>query len=188
MWEHLARHGVPFRNYGEGFEFAGVDEDENERRTGAREVVNIPMSKVLYDNTCREFPIFNMNIPDQYRAHWFMQDFTKRGFWKEKKTEGGRRKIEANKPPATNHQLHPTLYQHRDLQRSWNRAESGERLSVCRVVDGGQRSGPGADCGVSVAYALLEEHGDFRHAGRCGRRTGSHRRAAQRSAMHQSVR
>jgi YVTN family beta-propeller protein len=77
MWEHLARFGVGFRNYGEGFEFPGVGEDEEESRTGAREVVNIPMSKVLYDNTCFDFPIFNMNIPDQYRAHWFQQDFEK---------------------------------------------------------------------------------------------------------------
>jgi len=76
MWEHLARYGVPFRNYGEGFEFAGVLEDENEAKTGAREVVNIPMPRVLYENTCREFPIFNMNIPDQYRADWFIKDFT----------------------------------------------------------------------------------------------------------------
>jgi YVTN family beta-propeller protein len=78
MWEHLARHGVLFRNYGEGFEFAGVNEGAKESRTGAREIVNIPMSAVLYENTCREFPIFNMNIPDQYRAYWFEQDFTKR--------------------------------------------------------------------------------------------------------------
>ena len=75
MWEHLARHGIPFRNYGEGFEFAGVDEGEGNGKTGAREVVNIPMSKVLYDNTCREFPIYNTNIPDQYRADWFIKDF-----------------------------------------------------------------------------------------------------------------
>jgi YVTN family beta-propeller protein len=74
MWEHLARHGIRFRNYGEGFEFPGVEEEEDEHPTGAREVVNIPMPKVLYDNTCREFPIFNMHIPDQYRAHWFMKD------------------------------------------------------------------------------------------------------------------
>ncbi len=78
LWDQLARHGVSFRNYGEGFEFAGVYEDEGEHKTGAREVVNIPMEKVLYDNTCREFPIFNMNIPDQYRAYWFEQDFNKR--------------------------------------------------------------------------------------------------------------
>lgn len=74
MWEHLAQHGVPFRNYGEGFEFAGVGEGADEWKAGAREVVNIPMSKVLFDQTCREFPIFNMNIPDQYRADWFIRD------------------------------------------------------------------------------------------------------------------
>ena len=78
MWEHLARNGIRFRNYGEGFEFPGVVEAEDTHPTGAREVVNIPMSKVLYDNTCREFPIFNMNIPDQYRAHWFMKDVESR--------------------------------------------------------------------------------------------------------------
>src|SRR6185369_13897086 len=70
-------HKIPFRNYGEGFEFAGVLEDEDEARTGAREVVNIPMPKPLYDNTCRDYPIFNMNIPDQFRADWFIDDFTK---------------------------------------------------------------------------------------------------------------
>jgi len=74
MWEHLARHGITFRNYGEGFEFPGVLEETGMHRTGGRQVVNIPMPKVLYDNTCRDYPIFNMNIPDQYRAHWFIQD------------------------------------------------------------------------------------------------------------------
>jgi YVTN family beta-propeller protein len=74
MWEHLARRRITFRNYGEGFEFPGVLTGEDEHPTGAREVVNIPMPKVLFDNTCFEFPIFNTNIPDQYRAHWFMKD------------------------------------------------------------------------------------------------------------------
>jgi YVTN family beta-propeller protein len=78
MWEHLSRNGIRFRNYGEGFEFPGVEEEQDEHPTGAREVVNIPMPKALYDNTCREFPIFNMHIPDQYRAHWFMKDVEER--------------------------------------------------------------------------------------------------------------
>lgn len=78
MWDHLGRFGVQFRNYGEGFEFPGVEEDEDESPTGAREVVNVPMPKILYDNTCFGFPIFNMNIPDQYRAHWFMKDVEER--------------------------------------------------------------------------------------------------------------
>jgi YVTN family beta-propeller protein len=76
MWDNLSRHNIPFRNYGEGFEFAGVGEDSQEQPTGARETVNIPMEKALFDNTCREFPNFNMNIPDQYRADWFIKDFT----------------------------------------------------------------------------------------------------------------
>jgi YVTN family beta-propeller protein len=77
MWEHLVRSGIRFRNYGEGFEFPGVGEEANEAPTGAREVINAPMPKVLFDNTCREFPNFNTNIPDQYRAHWFMNDVEK---------------------------------------------------------------------------------------------------------------
>lgn len=76
MWDHLARHKVSFRNYGEGFEFAGVGEDEDEENTGAREVINMPMPASLYNNTCRDFPIFNMNIPDMYRAELFAKDVT----------------------------------------------------------------------------------------------------------------
>ena len=78
MWEHLGRNHIRFRNYGEGFEFPGVMEDQDEHPTGAREVVNVPMPKVLFDNTDFGYPIFNMNIPDQYRAHWFMEDVEKR--------------------------------------------------------------------------------------------------------------
>ncbi len=78
MWDHLGRHRIRFRNYGEGFEFPGVEEEADEAPTGAREVVNVPMPKVLYDNTCFGYPIFNMNIPDQYRAHWFMKDVNHR--------------------------------------------------------------------------------------------------------------
>lgn len=78
MWEHLARRRIPFRNYGEGFEFPGVNEGTDTHKTGAREVVNVPMPKVLFDNTSFDFPIFNTNIPDQYRAHWFMKDVEER--------------------------------------------------------------------------------------------------------------
>ena len=77
LWEHLGRNNISFRNYGEGFEFAGVDEDEPFSRSGAGEVINFPMPKILYDNTCREFPIFNMNIPDIARVDWLKEDIQK---------------------------------------------------------------------------------------------------------------
>ncbi|MFB3895315.1 MAG: alkaline phosphatase family protein [bacterium] len=75
LWEHLEEHRIPFRNYGEGFEFAGISEAENTKPTGARLPVNIPMPDPLFENTCREYPTFNMNIPDQYRADRFIHEF-----------------------------------------------------------------------------------------------------------------
>jgi YVTN family beta-propeller protein len=74
LFDHLARNRIPFRNYGEGFEFAGVSEDAGAEPTGARESLNFPMTKPLWENTSRDFPIFNMNIPDQYRADQFLKD------------------------------------------------------------------------------------------------------------------
>jgi len=78
MWENLERGKVTMRNYGEGFEFAGVEEDEDEEKTGAREVTNIPMPASIYKNTSRDFPMFNMNIPDMYRTEWFAKEVKER--------------------------------------------------------------------------------------------------------------
>jgi YVTN family beta-propeller protein len=78
MWEHLARGGVRFRNYGEGFEFAGISEEAGEEPTGARLPVNVPMPAALFPATSRDFPGFNMNIPDQYRADVFLKDLRER--------------------------------------------------------------------------------------------------------------
>ncbi|MBM3726706.1 MAG: hypothetical protein FJW40_14945 [Acidobacteria bacterium] len=74
LWHHLERHGVSFRNFGEGFELAGVDEGTGLKPTGARYVTNVPMPDVLYRNTSREYPQYNMNIPDQYRASQFLKE------------------------------------------------------------------------------------------------------------------
>jgi YVTN family beta-propeller protein len=78
LWHHLERHGISFRNFGEGFELAGVVEDKNEEPTGARFLTNVPMPDPLYRNTSREYPGFNMNIPDQYRADRFMAEIGER--------------------------------------------------------------------------------------------------------------
>jgi YVTN family beta-propeller protein len=64
LFVHLDRHGKSFVNFGEGFEFALVDEDPGTEPTGIREHANIPMQKVLRDNTDHLFPQFNTAIPD----------------------------------------------------------------------------------------------------------------------------
>ena len=74
IWHHLDRHGISFRNYGEGFELAGVEEGPGEKPTGARFLTNVPMPDPLYRNTARDYPQFNMNIPDQYRAAQFIAE------------------------------------------------------------------------------------------------------------------
>jgi YVTN family beta-propeller protein len=78
IWHHLERNHVSFRNYGEGFELAGVAEEPGEKPTGARLLTNIPMPDPLYRNTSRDYPQFNMNIPDQYRAAQFTAEIERK--------------------------------------------------------------------------------------------------------------
>lgn len=75
LWEHLERHGIPFRNYGEGFELAGNDEAAPHLPTGALLPTNIPMPAALFRNTARAYPGFNMNVSDQYRFERFAEEF-----------------------------------------------------------------------------------------------------------------
>ncbi|MBK7597950.1 MAG: hypothetical protein IPJ07_05255 [Acidobacteria bacterium] len=75
VWEHLNRFRISFRNYGEGFELGGIEEEADYEPTGARFPVNYPMPQPLYQNTARDFPTFNMNISDQYRLQQFEKDF-----------------------------------------------------------------------------------------------------------------
>jgi YVTN family beta-propeller protein len=74
LWHHLDRNGVTFRNFGEGFELAGSDEGPGLEPTGARFLTNVPMLDPLYRNTSRNYPGYNMNIPDQYRATQFINE------------------------------------------------------------------------------------------------------------------
>ena len=78
IWHHFARHGVSFYNFGEGFELAGVDEGGDLEPTGARFLTNVPMPEPLYRNTSRQYPGFNMNIPDQYRASQFIHEIAEK--------------------------------------------------------------------------------------------------------------
>jgi len=75
LWEHLARHQVSFRNYGEGLDLPGSEDGEGLQPTGIREAVNVPMPKVLFDNTSRAYPTFNTSISDQYRLQQFQHEF-----------------------------------------------------------------------------------------------------------------
>ena len=78
IWEHLERNGITMRNWGEGFEMGGAAEWEDMEPTGVKIPLNIPLPKALFDNTSREFPTYNMNVPDKYRADQFIAEFNAR--------------------------------------------------------------------------------------------------------------
>jgi hypothetical protein len=64
IYLHLHRHGKSFINFGNGFEFAVIDEPYGAEPTGARQHVNVPMEKVVRDNSDHLFPTYNTHIPD----------------------------------------------------------------------------------------------------------------------------
>ncbi len=74
LWQHLERHNITFRNFGEGFELAGNDEGAGLSPTGARLFTNMPMPDALYRNTSRVYAGYNTNIPDQFRASQFISE------------------------------------------------------------------------------------------------------------------
>lgn len=74
IWHHLERNNISFRNFGEGFELAGAYEGPGAKPTGARFLTNVPMPDPLYRNSSRQYPQYNMNIPDQFRATQFIRE------------------------------------------------------------------------------------------------------------------
>jgi DNA-binding beta-propeller fold protein YncE len=64
IYAHLLRNGRDFVNFGNGFEFALVDEDGRTEPTGIREHANVPMEKIVRDRTDHLFPEYNTHIPD----------------------------------------------------------------------------------------------------------------------------
>ncbi len=75
LWDHLARHGKTFRNYGEGL---SGEIEEGYEPTGLRLGINIPVPGPLFANTSRTYPMFNTSIPDQYRFEQFRKEFESR--------------------------------------------------------------------------------------------------------------
>ncbi len=75
LWEHLTRHKISFFNFGFGTEMPMSLEEQIHKHTGVQMSVSFPLPKPLFDNTSRDYPTFNMSIPDQYRADVFEREF-----------------------------------------------------------------------------------------------------------------
>ena len=78
LWEALERKKVPFYNFGEANETAHVRETWSDTATGAAHAVMVPMQNALFNRTSHNYAGYNMNIPDQFRAKQFEEEFTKK--------------------------------------------------------------------------------------------------------------
>jgi YVTN family beta-propeller protein len=75
LWEHIADSGLAIRNYGEGLEVEGSQEIDGTAPTGQRLLLNSPVPQPVFTSTDRNFPTFNLGIPDQSRYAEFARDF-----------------------------------------------------------------------------------------------------------------
>lgn len=78
LWDHLARHDIPFYNFGFGVELAGAYADSTLKYGGVRPTINFPVPAPLYEHSSRLYPTYNMAIPDQFRVEVFQQEFTEK--------------------------------------------------------------------------------------------------------------
>jgi YVTN family beta-propeller protein len=78
IWEAFERKKKSFYNFGEANETAHVREEWYDTATGAGHGVMVPMQKALFSRTSRNYPGYNTNIPDQYRANQFEKEFTQK--------------------------------------------------------------------------------------------------------------
>lgn len=74
MWEHLARNGVDFFNFGLGFEFSAAEKEQWHKYTGVKMGVMFPMPQPLFERTSRKYATYNTSVPDQFRIDMFEEE------------------------------------------------------------------------------------------------------------------
>jgi len=72
----VANAGLGIRNYGEGLEVEGNEEIDGSGPGGQRLTLNAPVPEPVFASTDREFPTFNLGIPDKVRYEEFARDFS----------------------------------------------------------------------------------------------------------------
>lgn len=78
LWEHIANSGQGVLNYGESLEIEGDEELPGSEPQGQRLFLNAPLPLPVFEHSDRNYPTFNLGIPDQYRVAEFERDFQRR--------------------------------------------------------------------------------------------------------------
>jgi YVTN family beta-propeller protein len=78
IWDHLYRLGTPFYNFGMTLQNIPTSVKAAFLPTDERIVTNLPAPEGLLKYSSLRYPSYNTNIPDQFRADMFMQDFAEK--------------------------------------------------------------------------------------------------------------
>jgi len=75
MWDHLERNEIDFYNFGFSIMFEPGIYDQKYKYEGIRHYINYPLPQPIWDRTSKQFPTYNMAIPDQFRVDQFKKEF-----------------------------------------------------------------------------------------------------------------
>lgn len=78
MWDHLERNNIDFYNFGFSVMFEPAFYHESYKYTGIRQFANFPVPTPILTRTSRQFPTYNMMIPDQFRVSQFIREFNEK--------------------------------------------------------------------------------------------------------------
>ncbi len=78
MWDHLERNNIDFYNFGFSIMFEPGIYDEKYKYEGIRHYVNFPLPQPIWDRTSKQYPTYNMAIPDQFRIDQFQKEFNEK--------------------------------------------------------------------------------------------------------------
>jgi YVTN family beta-propeller protein len=78
MWDHLERNNIEFFNFGFSVMFEPGFYHESYKYEGIRQFVNFPLPTSLFSRTSRQYPTYNMAIPDQFRINQFIREFSEK--------------------------------------------------------------------------------------------------------------
>jgi YVTN family beta-propeller protein len=78
MWDHFERNKINFYHFGFSIMFEPAFYNESYKYTGIKQFANFPVPTPIFSRTSRQYPTYNMAIPDQFRVSQFIKEFNEK--------------------------------------------------------------------------------------------------------------
>lgn len=78
MWDHLERNNIDFYNFGFSVMFEPAFYHDSYKYTGIKQFANFPVPTPIFTRSSKQYPTYNMAIPDQFRITQFIKEFNEK--------------------------------------------------------------------------------------------------------------